>query len=99
MGTVGTGEAARAGVAVVDGAGRSRGTRGGPSTPGGWSRGLAGPKAMVDSMGCNTCCCCCTTEVRVEMRSEDGFTVWGTGKPGEAGADAVRPVVPTESVS
>ena len=32
------------------------------------------------------------------MRSEDGFTVWGAGEPGEAGADAVEPVVSTESV-
>ena len=31
------------------------------------------------------------------MRSEDGFTVWGAGEPGEAGADAVGPVVSTES--
>ena len=33
------------------------------------------------------------------MRSEDGFTVAGAGEPGEAGADAVGPVVSTESVS
>ena len=32
------------------------------------------------------------------MRSEDGFTVGGAGEPGEAGADAVGPVVSTESV-
>ena len=32
------------------------------------------------------------------MRSKDGFTVWGAGEPGEAGADAVGPVVTTESV-
>ena len=32
------------------------------------------------------------------MRSEDGFTVWGAGEPGEAAADAVGPVVSTESV-
>ena len=36
--------------------------------------------------------------VRVEMRSEDGFTVGGAGEPGEAGADVVGPVVSTESV-
>ena len=33
------------------------------------------------------------------MRSEDGFAVWGAGEPGEAEADAVGPVVSTESVS
>ena len=32
------------------------------------------------------------------MRSEDGFTDWGAGEPGEAGTDAVGPVVSTESV-
>ena len=32
------------------------------------------------------------------MRSEDGITVWGTGEPGEAGADVVGPVVSTEAV-
>ena len=32
------------------------------------------------------------------MRSEDGFTVGDAGEPGEAGADAVGPVVSTESV-
>ena len=32
------------------------------------------------------------------MRSEDGFAVWGAGEPGEAGADAVRPVVSTKPV-
>ena len=32
------------------------------------------------------------------MRSEDGFTVGGAGEPGKAGADAVGPVVSTESV-
>ena len=32
------------------------------------------------------------------MRSQDGFTVGGAGEPGEAGADAVGPVVSTESV-
>ena len=32
------------------------------------------------------------------MRSEDGFAVWGAGEPGEAEADAVGPVVSTESV-
>ena len=31
------------------------------------------------------------------MRSEDGFNVGGAGEPGEAGADAVGPVVSTES--
>ena len=34
----------------------------------------------------------------MEMRSEDGFTVWGSGEPGEAEADAVGPVDSTESV-
>ena len=32
------------------------------------------------------------------MLSEDGFTVRGIGKPGEAGADVVGPVVSNESV-
>ena len=32
------------------------------------------------------------------MRSKDGFTVGGAREPGEAGADAVGPVVSTESV-
>ena len=32
------------------------------------------------------------------MRSGDGFTVGGAGTPGEAGADAVVPVVSTELV-
>ena len=32
------------------------------------------------------------------MRSEDDFTVEGAGEQGEAGADAVGPVVSTESV-
>ena len=31
------------------------------------------------------------------MRSEDGFTVWDAGEPGEAGAAAVGSVVLTES--
>ena len=31
------------------------------------------------------------------MRSEDGFTVWDAGEPGETGADAVGSVVLTES--
>ena len=32
------------------------------------------------------------------MRSKDGFTVGGPGESGEAGADAVGPVVSTASV-
>ena len=32
------------------------------------------------------------------MRSEDGLAVWGAREPGEAEADAVGPVVSTESV-
>ena len=32
------------------------------------------------------------------MRSEDGLVVWGAIEPGEAEADAVGPVVLTESV-
>ena len=32
------------------------------------------------------------------MGSQDGLTVGGAGEPGEAGADAVGPVVSTESV-
>ena len=35
----------------------------------------------------------------MEMRSEDGFTLGGAGEPAEAGADAVKLVVSTESVS
>ena len=34
----------------------------------------------------------------MEMLSEDGFTVRGIGKPGEAGADVVGPVVYAASV-
>ena len=37
-------------------------------------------------------------ESGLEMRSEDGFTVGGAREPGEAGADAVGPVVSTASV-
>ena len=33
------------------------------------------------------------------MQSEDGFTFGGAGEPGEAEADAVGPVVSTESVA
>ena len=32
------------------------------------------------------------------MRFEDSLTVWGAGEPGKAEADAVGPVVSTESV-
>ena len=35
---------------------------------------------------------------QAETRSEDGFPVWGGGEQREAKADAVRPVVSTESV-
>ena len=59
--TVGTDEAAGAGVTVVGRAGRDlRILGGGVSPPGILSRGPAGPKAIVDSRGCCTCCCCCT---------------------------------------
>ena len=34
----------------------------------------------------------------MEMRSEDGFTAWGAEEPDEAEADAVGPVVSTESI-
>ena len=37
-------------------------------------------------------------ESGVEMWFQHGFTVGGAGEPGEAGADAVGPVVSTESV-
>ena len=73
-------------------------SRRGVSPPGRWSRGPAGPKAIVDSRGCITSCCCCTPT------SPDGDAVprrlhrRGDGEPGEAGADAVGPVVSTESV-
>ena len=61
IGTVGTGEAAGAGVAAVGGPGRGRGnSRRGVSPPGKWSRGPAGPKAIVDIGRCSTSCCCCT---------------------------------------
>ena len=60
IGTVGTGEAAGAGVAAVGGPGRGRGnSRRGVSPPGKWSRGPAGPKAIVDIGRCSTSCCCC----------------------------------------
>ena len=36
--------------------------------------------------------------VRVEMRCEYGFGVWGAGEPDEAEADSVGPLVSTESV-
>ena len=62
IGTVETGEAARAGVAAVGGADRGRGTRGGllARLEDRWSRDPAGPKAIVGSRGCRTSCCCCT---------------------------------------
>ena len=56
------------------------------------------PKAIVDSRGCITNDVAVRQRVRVEMRSDDGFTVWGAGEPGEAEADAFGPVVSTESV-
>ena len=46
------------------GRGRTRpwpwGSRRGVSPPSRWSRGPAGPKAIVDSRGCYTSCCGCT---------------------------------------
>ena len=46
------------------GGGRTRprpgNSRRGVSPPGRWSRGPAGPKAIVDSRGCSTSCWCCT---------------------------------------
>ena len=80
--------------------GRSRpwDSRRGVSTPGRWSRGSAGPKAIVDSRGAAPAAVAVRRRVWVEMRSEDGFAVGGTGEPDEAGADAVRPVVSTELV-
>ena len=83
----------------MGGPGRGRGnSRRGVSPPGKWSRGPVGPKAIVYIRGCSTSCCCCTPRVRVEIRSQDGFTVGGIGEPDEAGADAVGPVVSTASV-
>ena len=75
--------------------GRSRpwDSRRGVSTPGRWSRGSAGPKAMVDSRGCISAAVVVRWRVRVEMRSEDGFAVGDAGEPGEAEADTVEPVV------
>ena len=57
-----------------------------------------GPKPWSIAWGAIPAAVAVRRRVRVEMRSEDGFTVWGTGTPGEAGADAVGPVVSTESV-
>ena len=60
IGTVGTDEAAGAGVTAVGGPGHGRGnSRRGVSPPGKWSRGPAGPKAIVDIGRCSTSCCCC----------------------------------------
>ena len=87
------------------GGGRTRprpgNSRRGVSPPGRWSRGPAGPKAIVDIRGCSTSCCCCTPA----SPGPGGDTVRrrlhrrGAGEPGEAGADAVGPVVSIESVS
>ena len=98
IGTVGTGEAARAGVPAVGGADRGRGTRGGTLARLADSRGAPpGPKPQSAAGGAVPAVVAVRRRVRVEMRSEDGFTVWGAGEPGEAGVDAVGPVVSTES--
>ena len=98
IGTVGTDEAAGAGVAAVGGTGRGRKTRGGVLARLADGRGAppgAKPSTAGDAVPA-------AVDVRwrvlVEMRSEDGFTVGGAGEPGEAGTDAVGPVVSTESV-
>ena len=62
-----------------------------------WSRGPAGPKAIVDSRGCSTSCCCCTPTSPGGDAVRRRLHRRGAGEPGEAGADAVGPVVSTES--
>ena len=97
IGTVGTG----GGRSRGRGGGRSRPrpwhSRRGGNTPGRWPRAPAKPKAIVDSRGAIPAAVAVRRRIRVEMRSEDGITVWGTGEPGEAGADVVGFVSSTES--
>ena len=96
---MGTDEAAGAGVAAVDGAGRGRGTRGGVLARRAAGRGApSGPKPWSTAGGALPAAVAVLQRVRVERRSERGFAVGGAGVPGEAGADTVRPVVSTESV-
>ena len=98
IGTVGTGEEAGTGVAAVGGAGLGRGTRGGVLARRENSRGaLPGSKPYSTAGGAVPAAVAIRRRVRVEMRSEDGLTVWGAREPGEAGADAVGPVASTES--
>ena len=99
IGTAGTDEEAGAGVAAVGGPGRGR-----------WIRGVVlarladgrkappGPKPQSTAGGVALAAVAVRWRVRVELRSQDGFTVRGIGEPGEAGADSVGPVVSTASV-
>ena len=73
-------------------------SRRGVIPPGKWSRGPAGSKAIVDSMGCSTSCCCCTPACPGGDAVPRRLHRRGAGEPGEAGADAVGPVVSTKSV-
>ena len=97
--TVGTDEAAEAGVAAVGGPGRGRGIRSGVLARLADGRGAPpGPKPLLTAGGAALAAVAVRRRVRGEMRSQDGFTVGGIGEPGEAGADAVGPVVSTASV-
>ena len=61
--------------------------------------GTVGPKAIVDSRGCNTSCCCCSQTSPGGDAVQRRIHRRGAGEPSETGADAVGPVVSTESVS
>ena len=89
--TVRTDETDGAGVVVVDGSGRNRDTLGRVLARLAYSRGA--PPAR----GAAPAAVAVRRRVREKMRSEDGFTVGGAGGPGQAGADAVGPMVSTES--
>ena len=97
--TVGTGEAAGAGVTAVGWAGRGRGTRGGVLARLAEGRGAPpGPKPSSTAGGALPAAVAVRRRVRVEIRPEDGFAVAGAGEPGETGADTVGPAVSMESV-
>ena len=84
---------------AVGGTGRGRGTRGGVLARLADGGGVPpGPEPEPTAGGAVPAAVAVRRRVRVEMRSEDGFTVGGAGEPGEAGADAVGPVVSTASV-
>ena len=84
---------------MVGGPGRGRGTRGGVLARLVNGQGAPpGPKPLSTSGGAALAAVAVRRRVRVEMRSQDGFTVGGIGEPGEAGADAVETTGPTASV-